>query len=106
MPDAMPCALVVISRTRQRVRNSTRARSACGQYVMSTLPLAPCAHPGVQWPRLMHLARPLYSVVAIEMSDGHQCQPSWFIACAKRVPDFPSGTGGMVGSVGGAGGDP
>jgi hypothetical protein len=78
----MPCSLVVISRTRQRVRNSTPARMACGQYVMSVLALAPCAQPGVQWPRLMHGARPSYSVVAIALSDGHQCQPSLFIAWA------------------------
>ncbi len=37
--------LLVISRTRQRVRNSTLARSACGQYVISTLAFAPCAQP-------------------------------------------------------------
>src|SRR3954463_4069142 len=100
-PDAMPCSSVAISRTRQRVRNSTPARSARGQYVMSTLALAPCAHPGVQWPRLMHLARPSYSLVAIAMSDGHQCQPSLFIACAQRVPVLPSETGGSVGSCDG-----
>src|SRR5215469_9019385 len=96
-PDAMSCSLTVISRTRQRVRSSTPARSACGQYVMSTLALAPCAQPGVQWPRLMHLARPSYSVVATAMSDGHQCHPNLFMARAYRVPVFPSGTGGMVG---------
>src|ERR1700755_1008793 len=97
----MPRSLVVISRTRQRVRNSTRARIGCGHQVMSTLAFAPCAQPGVQWPRLMHLARPLYSVVATEMSDGHQCQPSWFLAFAWRLPLLPSGTGGSVGSCGG-----
>src|SRR5271155_988092 len=96
-PDAMPCALVVISRTRQRDRSSTPARIACGQYVMSVLAFAPWAQPGVQWPRLMHGARPSYSVVATAMSDGHQCQPSWFIARAYRVPVFPNGTGGIVG---------
>ena len=55
---------------------------ACGQYVMSVLALAPCAQPGVQWPTLMHGARPSYSVVAIALSDGHQCQPNLFIAWA------------------------
>src|SRR5258708_994653 len=96
-PDAMPCSFVLISRTRQCVRSSTRARSACGQYVMSALAFAPCAQPGVQWPRLMHLARPSYSVVATAISDGHQCQPSLFVAGAYRVPVLPGGTGGIVG---------
>ena len=49
---------------------------------MSTLAFAPCAQPGVQWPRLMHFARPSYSVVATAISEGHQCQPSLFIARA------------------------
>ena len=44
---------------------------------------------------------PSYSVVATAISDGHQCQPSLFIANAYRVPVFPNGTGGMVGSCGG-----
>src|ERR1700739_2415702 len=64
---------------------------------MSTLALAPCAQPGVQWPRLIHLPRPSYSMVATAMSDGHQCQPSWLIARAYRVPVFPRGTGGRLG---------
>ena len=46
------------------------------------LAFAPWAQPGVQCPRLMHGARPSYSVVAIAESDGHQCQPSLFIAWA------------------------
>ena len=65
------------------------------------LAFAPCAQPGVQWPRLMHGARPSYSVVAIAVSDGHQCQPSLFIARAKRAPVLPSGSGGIGGWCGG-----
>ena len=65
------------------------------------LAFAPWAQAGVQWPRLMHGARPSYSVVAIALSDGHQCQPSWFIVCAILVPDLPSGRGGIGGSCAG-----
>src|ERR1700684_3763722 len=97
----MPSGPVTISRTRQLVRSSTPARMACGQYVMSVLALAPWAHAGVQWPRLMHGARPSYSVVATEVSDGHQCQPSLFIACASRAPLLPKGSGGIGGCFGG-----
>ena len=39
--------------------------------------------------------------VATEVSDGHQCQPSLFIACANRVPLLPSGNGGIGGCFGG-----
>jgi hypothetical protein len=30
-------------------------------------------------------------------SDGHQCQPNWFIALPNRAPDLPSGKGGIGG---------
>src|ERR1700722_8000919 len=105
-PAAMPCSFVVISRTRHRGRSSTPARIASGQYVMSVLALAPCAQPGVQCPTLMQAARPSYSVVAMEVSDGHQCQPSLFIACAYRMPVLPSGIGGIGGSRDGTPGSP
>ena len=68
---------------------------------MSVLALAPWVQAGVQWPRLMHGARPSYSVVATEVSDGHQCQPSLFIAWANLVPLLPSGSGGIGGCFGG-----
>jgi hypothetical protein len=68
---------------------------------MSVLALAPCVQAGVQWPRLMHGARPSYSTVATEVSDGHQCQPSLFIATANLVPLLPSGSGGIGGCFGG-----
>src|ERR1700746_2096926 len=100
----MPCSLVVISRTRQRVRSSIPARMAAGQYVMSVLALAPCAQPDVQWPRLMHLSRPSYSTVVIALSDGHQCQPSLLSPRANVAPDLPSGSGGIIGSWDGKGG--
>src|SRR5260370_27162868 len=102
----MPCSLVVISRTRQRVRSSTPARIAAGQYVMSVLALAPCAQPEVQWPRLMHGARPSHSTVAIALSEGHQCQPSLLSPRANVAPDLPSGSGGIIGSCGGYAGSP
>src|ERR1700756_1922327 len=103
----MPFSLVVISRTRQRVRSSTPARMAAGQYVMSVLAFAPCAQPEVQWPRLMHCARPSYSTVVIALSEGHQCQPSLLSPRANVAPDLPSGSGGIIGSRGGeAGGAP
>jgi hypothetical protein len=54
----------------------------------------------------MQAARPSYSVVATVVSDGHQCQPSRFIAWAKRVPVLPSGIGGMPGFRGGTLGSP
>src|ERR1700729_3509199 len=93
----MPSGPVTISRTRQCVRNSTPTRIACGQYVMSVLAFAPCAQAGVQCARLMHGARPSYSVVAMALSDGHQCQPSWFIVLPIFAPDLPNGSGGMGG---------
>ena len=43
----------------------------------------------------MQGARPSYSVVAIAVSDGHQCQPSPFIVCAILAPDLPNGSGGI-----------
>ena len=73
---------------------------------MSVLALAPWVQAGVQWPRLMHGARPSYSVVATAASDGHQCQPSRFIAWANRAPDLPSGSGGIGGCLGGLPGSP
>ena len=63
---------------------------------MSVLALAPWAQPGVQWPRLMHAARPSYSVVAMVVSDGHQCQPSLFRPVASLAPPLPSGSGGIA----------
>ena len=36
---------------------------------MSVLAFAPCAQPGVHWPRLMQGARPSYAVVAIVVSE-------------------------------------
>ena len=54
----------------------------------------------------MHGARPSYSVVAIALSDGHQCQPSVFIAFAYRAPVLPSGSGGIGGCLGGYAGSP
>ena len=73
---------------------------------MSVLAFAPWAQPGVQWPRLMQGARPSYSVVATVVSDGHQCQPSRFIARAQAMPVRPSGIGGIGGSRGGTPGSP
>ena len=37
----------------------------------------------------------------IALSDGHQCQPSWFIARAILAPGLPSGSGGIGGSCAG-----
>ena len=65
------------------------------------LALAPCAQPGVQWPRLRQRPRPSYSTVAMALSEGHQCQPSLFIALASAWPDLPSGIGGIGGCLGG-----
>ena len=64
---------------------------------MSVLAFAPCAQAGVQWPRWMQGARPSYSVVAIALSDGHQCQPSRFIVWPILAPLLPSGSGGIGG---------
>ena len=68
---------------------------------MSLLALAPWAQPPVQWPRLMQPARPSYSVEAIALSDGHQCQPIRLSPLASVAPERPSGSGGMTGSLGG-----
>src|SRR4029079_3894357 len=103
-PEAMPCSLVRISRTRQWVLTSTPARIACGQYVMSVEALAPCAQAGVQWPRLMQRALPSESLCAPVVSDGHQCQPSLFMALPIRGPESPSGCGGIGGWVSGESG--
>jgi len=45
-------------------------------------------------------------VVATVVSDGHQCQPSLFMAWPSSAPERPSGCGGIGGSVGGKAGSP
>jgi hypothetical protein len=45
-------------------------------------------------------------VVATVVSDGHQCQPSLFMAVPMMAPDRPSGCGGIGGSVNGESGSP
>src|SRR4051794_16820301 len=39
-------------------------------------------------------------------SEGHQCQPSWFMALPNLAPDLPSGSGGIGGCFGGLAGSP
>ena len=68
---------------------------------MSVLALAPWAQPAMHWPRLMQGARPPYSCVAMVLSDGHQCQPSWLKPLPSAMPVRPSGSGGITGVLGG-----
>jgi hypothetical protein len=42
------------------------------------------------------------STVATVVSDGHQCQPSRFIALASIAPERPSGSGGFLGGTPGS----
>jgi hypothetical protein len=68
---------------------------------MSVLALAPWAQPWPQWPRLMQGARPSYSREVMALSEGHQCQPSVFMALPITSPVRPSGSGGTTESFGG-----
>jgi hypothetical protein len=45
-------------------------------------------------------------MVATVVSDGHQCQPSLFMALAISGPESPSGWGGIGGWVSGDSGSP
>src|SRR5438128_4356516 len=45
-------------------------------------------------------------MVATVVSDGHQCQPSLFMALPMSGPDSPSGCGGIGGCVSGDIGSP
>src|ERR1700753_3771478 len=45
-------------------------------------------------------------MVATVVSDGHQCQPSLFMALPMIGPDNPSGCGGIGGCVNGERGSP
>jgi hypothetical protein len=45
-------------------------------------------------------------VVATVVSDGHQCQPSSFMALPMIAPDNPSGCCGIGGYVSGDSGSP
>src|SRR5215471_11736508 len=100
-PSTMPLSPTVISRTRQRVLSVTPCRNAAGQYVISVLALAPCAHPRRQVPALMHGARPSCSCVVIALSDGHQCHPNLLNPLARVSPSLPRATGGKGTCLGG-----
>ena len=70
---------------------------ASGQYVMSTLALAPSAQARRQVARWTQTLRRPYGRVAIAFGAGHQCQPSSLWARATRRPISPMGTGGIGG---------
>src|SRR5487761_1705484 len=98
-PVARPASFTVISRTRAPVTSRTPSRMASGHRIRSNDAFESLGQPEMHVPYRTHMFRLRCVRDAMAFGAGHQCQPSWFMPAATRLPSGEIGCGGSGGAA-------